>query len=107
MTEHFEDFDAATLDRYLRSAGDDTTGFVVIPGIEVHLSGLDTIVFPVRTSNSQEWAEGAPTGRCSKCWHTLPGIGLKMSRTFRSLRSMASNCGISRPTASIFRLWSS
>jgi hypothetical protein len=51
MTEHFEDFDAATLDRYLAEAREitDTTGFVLIPGIEVHLSGLDTIVFPVRS----------------------------------------------------------
>jgi hypothetical protein len=50
MTEHFEDFDAATVDRYIAEAKEitETTGFVLVPGIEVHLRGLDTIVFPVR-----------------------------------------------------------
>jgi hypothetical protein len=50
MTEHFEDFDAAKLERYIRELKDvsASSGFVFIPGIEVHLSGLDTILFPVR-----------------------------------------------------------
>jgi hypothetical protein len=50
MTEHFEDFDAKKLDCYVREANAVTrsTGFVLIPGIEVDLSGLHTIVFPVR-----------------------------------------------------------
>jgi PHP domain len=50
MTDHFEDFDAAKFGRYVREieesnqAGD----FLLIPGIEVDLSGLHTIFFPVR-----------------------------------------------------------
>jgi len=49
MTEHFEDFDAAKFARYIREANDVTkdSGFIFIPGIEVHLSGVDTIIFPV------------------------------------------------------------
>ena len=49
MTEHFEDFDAPKLERYVREAHEltDRTGFLVIPGVEVDLSGLHTIVFPV------------------------------------------------------------
>jgi hypothetical protein len=51
MTEHFEDFDSVTMDRYLAEAHEitQTTGFVLIPAIEVHLSGLDTIVLPVQS----------------------------------------------------------
>ena len=50
MTEHFEDFDAAKLERYVREVDEITcsSGFLMIPGIEVHLAGLDTILFPVR-----------------------------------------------------------
>lgn len=50
MTEHFEDLDAPKFDRYVREADAITKsgGFVLIPGVEVNLSGLDTIVFPVR-----------------------------------------------------------
>lgn len=50
MTEHFEDFDAAKLDRYVQELKEvsESSGFLFIPGIEVHLSGLDTIIFPVR-----------------------------------------------------------
>ncbi len=50
MTEHFEDFDATKFARYIGEANDVTreSGFIFIPGIEVHLSGVDTIIFPVR-----------------------------------------------------------
>jgi PHP domain len=50
MTEHFEDFDAAKFERYLEEtkALSGTSGLLLIPGIEVHLSGVDTIMFPVR-----------------------------------------------------------
>jgi len=50
MTEHFEDFDAPKLVRYIQEAREvsQRSGFVLIPGIEVHLSGVDTILFPVR-----------------------------------------------------------
>ncbi|MGA2422636.1 MAG: PHP domain-containing protein [Terriglobales bacterium] len=50
MTEHFEDFDALKFDRYVQELKDvsASSGFLFIPGIEVHLSGLDTIIFPVR-----------------------------------------------------------
>jgi hypothetical protein len=50
MTEHFEDFDAPTFDRYLEEINtvSGNTGFLLIPGIEVNLSGLDTIIFPVQ-----------------------------------------------------------
>jgi hypothetical protein len=54
MTEHFEDFDASKFSRYLQEA--ETIGrsrrFVLIPGVEVHLGGLDTILFPVRDYDS-------------------------------------------------------
>lgn len=50
MTEHFEDLDAAAFARYVQELDEVTqrTGFIFIPGVEVHLSGLDTIFFPVR-----------------------------------------------------------
>jgi PHP domain len=51
MTEHFEDFDAEKFDRYVREAKEvsERTGFLLIPGVEVDLSGLHTIVFPARS----------------------------------------------------------
>src|SRR5437016_3240651 len=50
MTEHFEDFDEAKFNRYLAELESVTksTGFVFVPGAEVDLEGLHTIVFPVR-----------------------------------------------------------
>ena len=53
MTEHFEDFDPQKFERYKQEITETSSifrsrGFVLIPGIEVNLSGLDTIVFPVR-----------------------------------------------------------
>jgi hypothetical protein len=56
MTEHFEDFNAAKFDSYIREARAVTSesGFVFIPGIEVHLSGVDTIIFPVEEYDSIE-----------------------------------------------------
>ena len=50
MTEHFEDFDEVKFDRYVKEAKQVTegSGFLLIPGVEVDLSGLHTIVFPVR-----------------------------------------------------------
>src|SRR6266849_1734364 len=49
MTEHFEDLDEESLASYVREVSEINrkTGFVLIPGVEVHLSGVDTIVFPV------------------------------------------------------------
>jgi len=49
MTEHFEDFTAATFAQYLREVDEvnQQTGFILIPGVEVNLGGIDTIVFPV------------------------------------------------------------
>ena len=47
MTEHFEDFDGTTFERYvqdidrLNRRGD----FVLVPGVEIHLYGIDTIVW--------------------------------------------------------------
>lgn len=48
MTEHFEDFDAEKFDRYLQEVGaiNRQPGFLLIPGMEIKLSGIDTIVFP-------------------------------------------------------------
>jgi hypothetical protein len=48
MTEHFEDFDAPKLSRYLLEADavGRSSGFIFVPGIEIHLSGIDTILFP-------------------------------------------------------------
>lgn len=50
MTEHFEDFSAPKFNEYLRETCEVTrsTGFLLIPGVEVNVSGLDTILFPVR-----------------------------------------------------------
>jgi hypothetical protein len=50
MTEHFEDFDADKFDAYLREACAVTqrSGFLLVPGIEVNVSGLDIIIFPAR-----------------------------------------------------------
>jgi len=50
MTEHFEDFDEPKFKRYIQeiNALSKTNGFLLIPGMEVDLSGLHTIVFPVR-----------------------------------------------------------
>jgi hypothetical protein len=50
MTEHFEDLDAVSLDRYVRETKEVSlkSGVLLIPGVEVHLDGLDTILFPVR-----------------------------------------------------------
>lgn len=50
LTDHFEDFDAPKLDRYVRELNEVSTltGFALIPAIEVNLAGLHTIVFPVR-----------------------------------------------------------
>jgi hypothetical protein len=49
MTEHFEDFDADKFSRCVRemNAVTRSTGFVMVPGMEVDLSGLHTILFPV------------------------------------------------------------
>ena len=51
MTEHFEDFDDAKFHRYIEETGavSRSSGFLLIPGIEVNLSGLDTIIFPARS----------------------------------------------------------
>jgi hypothetical protein len=48
MTEHFEDFDDRKFDRYVReiTALNEVGDFVLIPGLEVNLAGIDTIVFP-------------------------------------------------------------
>lgn len=51
MTEHFEDLDADRFDGYiaeLAALSSDGT-FHFIPGVEVHLSGVDTILFPVKS----------------------------------------------------------
>jgi hypothetical protein len=50
MTEHFEDFDEAKFDRYIAELESvtESTGFIFVPGTEVDLEGLHTIVFPVR-----------------------------------------------------------
>jgi len=50
LTEHFEDFSAPKFNEYLRETREvsEKSGFLLIPGIEVNLSGLDTILFPVR-----------------------------------------------------------
>jgi hypothetical protein len=51
MTEHFEDLDAARFDQYVKEAAAVTqaSGFLLIPAVELDLSGLHTILFPVRT----------------------------------------------------------
>jgi hypothetical protein len=51
MTEHFEDFDEAKFNRYIEDLIETTksSGIIFIPGMEVHLSGVDTILFPVQS----------------------------------------------------------
>jgi hypothetical protein len=67
MTEHFEDFDAAKFDRYVQEAKEvtESSGFLFIPGVEVDLAGLHTIVFPVRDYAEvvRFASEGQDTGR--------------------------------------------
>jgi hypothetical protein len=48
MTEHFEDLDADRFDRYIAELAELSSdgAFNFIPGVEVHLSGIDTIFFP-------------------------------------------------------------
>ena len=48
LTEHFEDFDAPKFNSYLRETREVTekSGFLLIPGVEINLAGLDTILFP-------------------------------------------------------------
>jgi len=62
MTEHFEDFNAEKFGRYLREANavSQSTGFLLIPGAEVALAGLHTIIFPVRDFaeiSAMRWAD--------------------------------------------------
>jgi hypothetical protein len=49
MTEHFEDFTPSKFQSYLEEtqALTRTSGFVLVPGLEVNLEGIDTILFPV------------------------------------------------------------
>lgn len=49
MTEHFEDFDRIKFSSYLQEVEmlNRRMDFVLIPGIEVNLDGVDTIKFPV------------------------------------------------------------
>jgi len=51
MTEHFEDFDSSKFDRYLHETRrtSEKCGFTLLPGVEINLSGLDTIIFPARS----------------------------------------------------------
>jgi hypothetical protein len=66
MTEHFEDFDEAKFNRYVQEI--DTLNregrFVLISGVEINLSGVDTIVFPARDYREcRQFAEkGCETG---------------------------------------------
>jgi len=50
MTEHFEDFDKGKFKRYLQEVKEvsESTGFLLIPGMEVDLFGLHTILFPLK-----------------------------------------------------------
>jgi hypothetical protein len=62
MTEHFEDLDATTFEAYVREANavTESTGFILIPGVEVEVSGVHTIVFPVCSYaevREMRWAE--------------------------------------------------
>jgi len=63
MTEHFEDFDAPKFGSYVQECGEvsRSSEFLLIPGMEVDLSGLHTIVFPV--SNYEEIASISSEGK--------------------------------------------
>jgi hypothetical protein len=51
MTEHFEDFDGPKFARFVDEVGavSRSSGFLLVPGMEVDLAGLHTIMFPVRS----------------------------------------------------------
>jgi hypothetical protein len=67
MTEHFEDFDGAKFDRYVQETKEVTnrSGFLFIPGVEIELAGLHTIVFPVKDYEEvvRFASEGQDSGR--------------------------------------------
>lgn len=70
QTEHFEDFDASKFDNYLREARETSskTGICLIPGVEINLSGLDTILFPVADySEVARFARNEKNSACSSC----------------------------------------
>jgi hypothetical protein len=51
MTEHFEDFDAEKFERYQADLHKVSalSGLTFVPGMELHLAGLDTLLFPIRS----------------------------------------------------------
>jgi hypothetical protein len=67
MTEHFEDLSVTTFNRYIQEANGVTeaTGFILVPGIEVDLSGLHTIIFNVHDYDEISQMAWAPD-RCSR-----------------------------------------
>jgi hypothetical protein len=73
MTEHFEDFDPPKFKRYIEevNALNRQGGFVLIPGIEANLGGIDTILFPVVTFDECfRFAAGKRTDR-RQTWKVL------------------------------------
>jgi len=66
MTEHFEDLSPRDFDRYVAEARriSDTTGFLLIPGVEADVSGLHTMLFPVQDySETVRVSEGSDEAR--------------------------------------------
>ena len=65
MTDHYEDFDASKFGRYVQEvkALNEGQGVVLIPGLEVNLHGIDTIVFPTWDyAEVARFAAGGETG---------------------------------------------
>jgi hypothetical protein len=71
MTEHFEDFTPARFERYLEEMQEvsATSGLIFIPGMEVNLEGVDTILFP-----ATDYAEVATFGSGSGAGYSAPGM---------------------------------
>lgn len=64
MTEHFEDFDPPKFQHYLEEINrvNGKGDFVLVPGVEVNLSGIDTIIFPAKDYESCAGFSGRKMG---------------------------------------------
>lgn len=73
MTEHFEDFSDRKFNEYLRETCEagKKNRLLLIPGIEVNLSGLDTILFPVRDYNEVARFSADGTGGANRLCKVL------------------------------------
>jgi hypothetical protein len=67
MTEHFEDFDEPKFNRYIQETTSvSSSSFLLIPGMEVDVEGLHTIIFPV-----QQYGEIADLSAFTRLSHNM------------------------------------